>query len=275
MSKVWRRSSFFILVYFISEATFAVTCPYAPVQASPDIIGTALAQTQQGKDTSVLYCEFHYLSHDKSGVEVLFQRESGSFFATKTLSYRSTREGFDMARPNVWQFDVSNNELRIARWQDNNLYMGYGFEETPASPQVMDALEKQVVIDEAKVDVIDGGFDDYVRKHWSAIVSGKPVDLKFASPVHQRSLPLQVVKKEAVDCPSIGAVSGSQAGGRRAENLICLHVRVKNPMLRWFVEPLRLVYSAESQKLLVYEGVVNLLDKGEKSMDAAIFYQYQ
>ena len=42
----------------------------------------------------------------------------------------------------------------------------------------------------------------------------------------------------------------------------------------WFVEPLRLAYDLEQQRLLMYRGLSNLLDARGKPQDVLVLFEY-
>ncbi len=239
-------------------------CPYMPSKAAPAIVGVAVAEGQALEESNVRYCEFHYLKPDGSGSLVLFQQESNVAFARKALSYSPLNDGWDTVRPGVQQSDNRNGEKRQAAWRGNQVEMAYGFRSAD-NQQPLEVTR----VDASEVDIIDAGFDTFVRNHWLSLVSEAVERVGFASPVHGRVLPLQVVHADAKHClvPAQTQVE--------TDATTCFQVRVANPLLRWLVSPLRLTYRAHDRALLVYSGTVNLLDEQKRSQQATIYYFYQ
>ncbi|RRJ83831.1 hypothetical protein [Aestuariirhabdus litorea] len=230
-------------------------CP-APGDAA--IIGTA-TDPDSGR---LHYCEYHYpaAAHPNP------QSAPATSAATTRVEYHAPEKGLialkqlneehrDPARPWLHQIDLRGGELRQTEWIDGTLLLSY-------RPRQHGEIE-QTALPAGQVDIVDAGFEHFVQRHWQALLSGSAIPARFASPVHQRSLPLRVRLQPMADC---GAPPHPQAA-------YCLWVEADSLWLRWLLDPIQLQYNHQ-QQLVRYRGVGNLLTEGGQPMRVNLDYRY-
>ncbi|GAA5442417.1 hypothetical protein Misp06_00591 [Microbulbifer sp. NBRC 101763] len=200
---------------------------------------------------SLEYCEY-YLPAENGQVQVLYFSAQGQLFAKKTLLDHTGNPHGGTTMPEVIQTDLRHGEVREVRREQGQWLMRYRKSGQTGWKSVMRERES--------IDVVDAGFDVYVREHWQALVRGDVLKFNFASPMHGRAIKLRARK---VACNQ-----------NQLENT-CIRVDVAQPLLRLFAGDLDLVYDKVSRKLLRFEGVVNILDSRAQSQRLKIFYQYQ
>lgn len=105
--------------------------------------------------------------------------------------------------------------------------------------------------------VADAGFDEYVRRNWSALVAGKTLAIDFAVPASRRAYTFKLRKLAS---PTVDGVPA--------------HLfRLKVSGLLGLVAPqIDVAYARQSQRLLRFEGVTNLRDPDGNQWKARIVF---
>lgn len=199
---------------------------------------------------SLEYCEY-YLPSAQNRIRVLYFTADGQRFAEKTLLDHSGKSRGGTTVPEVVQRDFRHGEIREVRRERGQWLMRYRKSTHTDWKTARYGL--------AGIDVVDAGFDVYVREHWSVLVRGDTLAFKFASPLHGRAIRLRARK---LTCKNA-----------RPE-AVCIRVDVAQPLLRLFAGNLDLVYDGASRNLLWFEGVVNILDSEARTQRLRIYYQY-
>lgn len=104
--------------------------------------------------------------------------------------------------------------------------------------------------------IIDAGFDEFVRRHWQALLAGKQINFNFASAARQDLIGFRLKKSTA------------------NKQQLVLSMRLQSRMLSWLLNPIELTYDRQNQRLLRYRGLSNILDEQGNSYKADIHYQY-
>ncbi|WP_323844589.1 hypothetical protein [Microbulbifer magnicolonia] len=197
------------------------------------------------------YCEY-YLPTENDRTRVLYYSPAGYRIAEKTLFTRGADLPRNNPKPEMLQRDHRLGEERAVRRRGNRWELRY---RASGSADWESAL-----VGQSDIDVIDAGFDAFVRQNWRELLSGRRLDFNFASPVHGRVIGLRARK---VDCR-----------GEAARD-ICFSVDLAQPLLRLFAGDLYLEYGADTRRLQFFEGVVNLLDGRGQNQRLQIDYRYQ
>jgi len=196
------------------------------------------------------YCEYFLPSEDDQ-IQVLYYSAEGQLIAKKTLLDHTGDPRGGTTMPEVVQTDLRHGEVREVVREQGRWLMRYR--------KSAQASWKSTRRETASIDVVDAGFDVYVRKHWQALIRGDILKFNFASPLHGSSIKLRAHK---IACTE------------KLSSQICFRVDIAQPLLRLFAGDLELVYDKFSRRLLWFEGVVNILDPKAKSQRLKVFYQY-
>jgi len=224
-------------------------CVLAPsLQASPWIIGNA-SSVQNGE---LLYRELHYRS-DASALlseRVEYVSPSGELLVAKTLD-----ASLSPITPNVEQKDLRTGTQFTIRHNGDSLDTSY--------QRTGERAEFEQIAKNEQL-VVDAGFDPYVRANWDALQSEKTVRAQFFVPARLDAIKISIRKAESKHCADIAAEA------------LCLVVRPAGALrlIGWLVEPLYLAYAQDSQRLLMYRGVSNLLDDEGNAQEVLIRYEY-
>ncbi len=218
---------------------------FCPPPKNVAIVGLA----RDIESDNVLYCEFHYLDWSAESAKVQYVDAQGDVFATKKVDYTHGLE-----RPAIDQFDSRWNEKRIVDIAEKKFTLK--FQKSDKSG----LKRKAYAVDQ--VDIIDAGFDHFVRANWDDLQRSSAT-VRFASVPHLKVLKLRVSSQPMKNCPKVGG----------SDNFYCFWVDIGNPFVRFFTGRLRLVYS-QDRMLQVFEGVVNINRAVGQSQKARIQYEY-
>lgn len=209
-------------------------------------IMVGVAQTSSGAH---VYCELvsqpatnsleiSYVFHDKP-------------IAEKKINYQS-----NPAMPSIAQKDFRFGEIRQAALTNENVELHY-----------QSSTQKKMggaIIPIQKVDVIDAGFDNFVRDHWEELQSGKTLSVNFASMAHLKTLPLRISAQPLEKCINKAEKNAS---------LFCFFVEIDNAILRMLLGNIKLTYD-QQHRLHEFNGIVNILGEDQENQKAVIRYFY-
>ena len=208
------------------------------------IIG--IANNDDGK---FLYCEvIHQIDENQIGIDY---KKDGKLFATKNINFKDSPYA-----PEITQYDMRSGEKREVTANQKNLYLKY--QPNKNKKMVQEKIAKK------DVQIIDAGFDNFMRTHWNELTSGKVLSIGFGSIAHQKVLPLRVSKKPLEKC----AVKSADN-----ENFTCFWVDIDNALLRLILGNIKLTYD-DHYRLRQFDGVVNLQSDDENNQTAVINYFY-
>ncbi|GGY75456.1 hypothetical protein GCM10011613_21210 [Cellvibrio zantedeschiae] len=208
------------------------------------VVGIATSQSGQ-----FLYCE----QMERLSEHQLLVNYSYNFkiFAEKKIDY-----GENPATPAVEQRDFRSGELRKANINQQILNLQYQANTHKKIERADIPLEQ--------VDVIDAGFDYFIRQHWDELQAGKVLSVNFASMPHLKVLPLRIRKQAPAKCAEKAAPASESN---------CYWVEVDNAVLRLVLGNIKLTYD-QQRRLTTFKGVVNLEDNNESTQTANISYYY-
>ncbi|WOX05827.1 hypothetical protein [Microbulbifer pacificus] len=247
------------MMSWIAAAAISISSCSAPEEVVTTAVVTGVAQTTHstsGSSGELRYCEY-FLVDDSGNVRVLYYDPVGQKIAEKRLSLPQDSSSNSMAgevRPEVIQEDFRRGEIREVSREGDNWRIRY---RNSAQGRWQDS-----VVPDVNVDVVDAGFDAFVREHWGRLTSGETVEFDFVSPVHGQSVRLRA---RAVVCD----------GSMTASDHVCLNVDLAQPWLRWLAGDLLLTYSSRDRRLQYFRGIVNLHDERGKAQKLSIRYFYR
>ena len=207
-----------------------------------EVIGTATAL--KGED--VLYTEHHWIQRvdgQPREHQVRYLDPDGKLIATKQVRYPHSP-----ATPAFTMRDLRHGTEEGGEYADDRYFL---FKQEGAQ-----AKRKREAIALGPDLVVDAGFDGFVRQHLEALAQGQQVDFRLGVAGSLRSFDFRARK----------------TGERTLDGRRAFDIRVEpDSMLRWFVDPLELVYAIEPVQLLEYRGRTNIAtDKGDSRHDAVI-----
>lgn len=212
------------------------------------IVGSAY----HAEDGDVLLYQERYTPVLADGrAEVHYFAPEGRRIAEKILdySYGDEKPGFelqDLRQDLHWaaRWSGDRREIRLERGSRKNRETGW-----------VEARSSQV---------IDAGFDAFLRSSWDRWMSGEQVTFYFAFANRLTNLRLRAERIPA-------AKSGIR---RQGEGWVYLRIRPGNMLLSLFADALYLAYDEASRRLMVFRGRSNLPDAQGSGWDVEIHYEY-
>jgi hypothetical protein len=107
--------------------------------------------------------------------------------------------------------------------------------------------------------VVDSGFDNFIRSRWDALETGNRVEFPFLPAGREDPLNMEAVLARNSGCE---------------QEQLCLEVALDSWFLQMLVEPIRLTYDRDSQRLLRFRGLSNIADAGGGGQNVDIRYSY-
>ena len=182
-------------------------------------IGRAFDETAQ----TLLYSEYHYCDSALT-CTIEYRKPDGELIAQKELDYT-----YGPHSPALVMVDFLNGK------------------------------EQRLGFDAGSNNVIDAGFDNYVRSKWTELAAGDSVKFPFEVPGFDRALPMEALRSNLDQC---------------AREELCLRVSVDSWLLGLLADPILLSYERDSRRLLRFRGISNLRDEGGDSFYVDIRYEY-
>jgi len=213
---------------------------------SVDAIIVGVAKNEAGK---VLYCEVVNQVDEHSLKINYFAKDE--LFAEKSLHFST-----NPFLPKVIQKDFRVGELRQADVSEKNVELHYQAN--------IHKKNDSAVIPLQKVDILDAGFDNFIRAHWEDLQTGKTLSVNFASITHLKTLPLRISTQPLDKCL-----------GKQKENSVtaCYFVEIDNTLLRMLLGNIKLTYD-HNRRLYEFNGIVNVQDNDQDNQKAIIHYFY-
>ena len=234
----------------VSTLIAAVTWPALVLKDCEPKSDTAIVGIAKNESGKVVYCEIA-TKVDANSLKIDYVA-SGKTFAEKKLSFLESP-----FLPSVSQKDSRAGELRQADVSSEEVKLGY---QANSNKKINEAI-----IPLTKVDVIDAGFDNFIRANWDDLQAGQTLSINFASIAHLKTLPLRVRTQPIEKC---------LAKRDEASALTCFWVEVDNSVLRMILGNIKLTYD-QQRRLHEFNGVVNIEDDKQNNLKATIRYFYK
>jgi hypothetical protein len=229
-------------------------------------------------DDQILYREDHTLTmKDGQPIErtTLYYDADNQLFAEKNNRYRSQFNNPDSH--NLDSNNLDSNNLDSNNPDSNNAGSG-----NPATPDFMltddrygysesmeqDGKRWRVEYKEPKesgnkilskpdyTPVIDAGFDEFVRAHWSDLMEGDTINFSFAVPSRLEWIDFRLIPLAQKD------------------GTLTVEMRLKSRWIAWLLDPVFLSYDIKSKRLLTYRGLTNIRTIDGDGIKAEIRYEY-
>lgn len=194
----------------------------------------------------LLYQEIHYYSEDGLDHRVVYISPEKTKMAEKLLNYRPGKSTPEVNHQ-AW---VYAEKIQIV-WANDQLFLTYTDNENK---------ERKATLVANRPLVIDAGFDNYVREHWSSLLTGSSVEFYFPAPPRMRLVHLTIKQKLCAD---------------DRQNNVCFSVNSSNWFIRLLLDPIELSYNKNTRQLNRFKGLGNMLDKDGNGLKVNIQYRYQ
>ncbi len=212
---------------------------------------TQMVGIAKAPNGNLLYCELvEQMSPQELKIHYVKDKK---IFASKEIRYI-----VDKTLPSVLQKDYRFGEVRQADATVQNITLHY--QANSAKKNHSASLTSK------EVDVIDAGFDNFIRLHWEALKSGKTLSINFASMAHLKALPLRISSQPLEKC---GADIKKVPSAHH-----CFYVEIDNAFLRMVFGNIKLIYD-QQRRLEEFNGVVNILSEKGTNQTAKIHYYYR
>jgi len=199
---------------------------------------------------NVLYRERYTEVDDDGKAEVHYYSADDERVAEKQLDYSRGE-----TQPSYTLKDFRNDLLWSVEWDsDSQLMMRKGSIDDPDRSRVSSESPQ----------VIDAGFDGFVKQEWDKLMDGERVTFYFAFPNRLRNVRL---RGERIDASDSGIEKGES-------DWIYFRIQVNSRLLSLFADDLYLAYEEDGKRLKVFRGRSNLPDADGESIDVEIHYEY-
>lgn len=247
------------MIELLVAASLAVSGCDAPqrVESEATVIGRAV----EIEGSTVRYCEY-FLPQGPGQVRVVYYapgEPEGTKIAEKKITGDEGPAGLlQDTRPQISQEDFRNGEVRQATKIPEGWRLRYREDQR--------SRYRDDTFSDSELDVIDAGFDAFVRRHWTDLKAGESLRFRFASPVHGRAVGLRAA---ATPC-------------QNPEADLCIRVDLAQAILRWIAGgDIYLEYKDDAEKvggdprLSRFLGVTNLLDDAGNPQRLKLDYFYR
>lgn len=177
------------------------------------------------KGGELLYSESHWIQDGRERL-VLYRCPTGAAFARKRVTGADTAPDFEL-------LDGRDGYREGVRTRN-------GMREVYVQP-VAGKAERNQPLPQGSGQVIDAGFDTYVRKHWDAMGPAQPRSVRFLVPSRMESMDFRL------------STLASDAGTRR----------YRLALDAWYagvLPSITVTYDASERRLLRFEGIGNIRD---------------
>lgn len=204
---------------------------YAMAQAN-EVTFSGHAYSLEGDQ--LLYVEYHSIEsdpdHNRTSSTVRYHHPDGSVFAHKQLTYDES--GFF---PDFKFLDDRNASVLQVKKIEDQITIQQGAQTKPNS-ESLDAAKQGVMI-------ADAGFDVFMVKNWSELVSGKAMKVEFLAPTRNMFVTFDI-QRTFINDTTIG-----------------FNLAPNNFFISLLVDPIKLEYDLKSGRILSYKGLTNI-EKG-------------
>lgn len=105
--------------------------------------------------------------------------------------------------------------------------------------------------------IVDAGFDEFVRRHWLELETGKSLSFSFASAARLDLIDFRLQQKN-ID----------------KDNLV-LSMRLNSRLIAWLLDPIELTYNRQTKRLMRYRGLSNIQDDEGNTYSTDIRYHFK
>lgn len=196
------------------------------------------------KSDKLYYVEEHKeLLSQHQLVETIIQYKdaAGEIIAKKVIDYSENK-----ITPSFEQQDYRDGYVEGITYQGDKLVFKY-------RKSSSDKLKTKTISKPADL-VVDGGFNYYIKAHWDELLVGQSMVFNFAVPSQLDYFSFRLYKES------------------NQSDAVVFRMEPDNFILRNLVDPIRVTYKKSTKRILKYEGLSNINDRGGKSYLVKIMY---
>jgi hypothetical protein len=210
----------------ICLALVTITCAFAPAFETESYKGYAYEKGSK----SPLYTEAFtdkFIDGKKAETTTLYYNDEQKLIARRTLDFSESQYA-----PDFKTEDLRTGFMEGAEKKGHSVRLFF------RKNSDADLEEKTIRIPEPAV--VDGGFNQYIKDNWSALVQGEAVTFYFAVPNRLDYYKLRATK-----------VSSSASE-------MTIRIQPDQSVLRWIASPIVVKYNTDSKRIISYEGKSNI-----------------
>lgn len=188
----------------------------------------------------------------------------------------------DASYVHAWQEEISRKsfyELFAFRWgkQDGNRSQEIALLQQFSKPYLP---SKNLIADRSALDpafqplIADAGFDAFIQNNWKALLS-EAIEFKFVVPSRSSSVAMSLDSIDISKCRKnvISKADPLHTVALQNKKLNCFRIQAKNWLIKQFLGNIYLVYD-EQKRLMMFKGLSNIRDDGNKRLYTYIMYNY-
>ena len=228
--------------YVTSMALLSIACTPLLAQPNEVVVGKAYALDSE----QLLYVEKHQRLNDQRH-QVHYETPAGDTFARKELDYSVSKQAPSFKQTNQWP-----GELIDVQENDGDIRLRYrATQEGKVFTKRFERNDKLIV---------DAGFDQYVKQHWSTLTDGQPLEIDYLVPSQTTVVSFSVSQTECL------ANTSAQA--------VCFSIAPASWWVSVAVDPLTVAYDPHTHNLLRFTGRGNIANADGDYLGVDIRYQY-
>jgi hypothetical protein len=224
----------------------------------------AIGEAWSRDGSELFYREYHYAEDDDFDMptRVLYLRENGELFAEKSIDYRVS------ATAPAISFTDFRSGTHISAEHGSGRDPGYIRVAFTADADSDTQNRNMQLADRL---IIDAGFDVFIREHWDTLTDGNRMTAPFLVPSRMDTVRVGITGSDTADCSAL-----NNSPLHTEDTIACFTVRPAGILrvVGWLTEPIRLAYSQDSQRLLMFDGVSNIPDDDGEGRHVVLVYTY-
>lgn len=209
--------------------------------ANYNVVGSAYSL----KTGDLLYRETHKRVTDDLH-EVEYSEPDGMVFGRKTIDFSQS-----LIAPSFQQINERNGEEIFVRQDGSNVVVNY--KKNTSSKQESERFKLTSDM------VVDAGFDGFIKQYWSALESGKELNVKYLVPSKQTTFGFRFSRANCIQ--------GTQEGAS------CFSLTPTSWLVRRVVDPIVVAYDKTDKTLLRFTGRANIANASDKYENVDIQYR--
>lgn len=200
----------------------------------------------------------------------------------RKLEVDAPAAGGNVSYVHAWQEEISRKsfyDIFAVQWgrQDDSRSQEFALLQQCSRA---DLSSKNLIADKSTVDPIfqpliaDAGFDAFIQKNWSVLLN-KAIKFEFVVPSRSSSVVMNLDSINTSKCRKnvISKADPLHTVTLQNKKLSCFRIRAKNWLIKQFLGNIYLVYD-EQKRLMMFKGLSNIRDDGNKRLYAYIMYNY-